>query len=582
MIEFRADCGHVIQALDQDAGKIVKCAYCGREVEAPLRDEEDPDLLFQEVDLNELAKSESLAGARVAMTIEGRQKKARIAPSAKDVAQTGNRILRISLVSAFSAICLIVLVLGIRSMVNSMTSPEPPSNERFGAPIARVTEPQTPSQERRSKPADTTGTHPRATKPTATTPPIAQAPGGRVGHSFSSISQGVFVEVFNEAARIYVREQESSNQEVLGADESEREGSGTLQIPLPPGQYRIGVVLPAADDALVSLSGFDAIRSDLESEDEDTALAEFFFRDASSETAFIDDSGFRQSVVRYYDVAVQPQEWTLVSSLFMPSGSIRTLMSNLPNEDLYSFDTTAVRRELIAYGISRGELSSVIDVLARAGQVIRPASDRGDGEFYIFEIDVRDGTFRTRQLEIPEHAEEQAVASSDTGSLPQQSSRSVWGRRSTSTPAAGQNEPKPSLQTVLGQLREKLAENGTLNAVDLRPYLAGGKRHQLWKNAEVDTRVSLAGLLEKDIAASLVEELGATMLNDPDLSVRLALLASLVLSADKEAIEPIDQRLEAIEDDDTLDEEEADLEEKELRQALATLSGPRAKGLWGR
>ena len=104
MIEFKADCGHVIQAPDQDAGKIVKCAYCGREVEAPLRDEEDPDLLFQEVDLNELAKSESLAGVSVAMTIQGHQKRARSAPSAEDIAQTGNRVLRISLVAAFSTI----------------------------------------------------------------------------------------------------------------------------------------------------------------------------------------------------------------------------------------------------------------------------------------------------------------------------------------------------------------------------------------------------------------------------------------------------------------------------------------------
>ncbi len=89
-------------------------------------------------------------------------------------------------------------------------------------------------------------------------------------------------------------------------------------------------------------------------------------------------------------------------------------------------------------------------------------------------------------------------------------------------------------------------------------------------------------LLEKDAAASLVQELGETMLNDPDLDVRLALLASLVRSADTEAIKAIDQRLEAIEDDDTLDREEADREEKELHQALSDLSPPKEKGPWDR
>ena len=33
MIEFQADCGHIIRADDHQAGQIVKCAYCGREVE---------------------------------------------------------------------------------------------------------------------------------------------------------------------------------------------------------------------------------------------------------------------------------------------------------------------------------------------------------------------------------------------------------------------------------------------------------------------------------------------------------------------------------------------------------------------
>ncbi len=99
MIEFKADCGHIIQAPDRDAGKIVKCAYCGREIEAPAPTEE-PDILFQEVDLNELAKGEEVIAGSGGMTIQGQQQEGKAAPSQADLAQTGNKILRSALLVA--------------------------------------------------------------------------------------------------------------------------------------------------------------------------------------------------------------------------------------------------------------------------------------------------------------------------------------------------------------------------------------------------------------------------------------------------------------------------------------------------
>ena len=35
MIEFKAECGHTIRAKDEDVGKVVRCAYCGREAQVP-------------------------------------------------------------------------------------------------------------------------------------------------------------------------------------------------------------------------------------------------------------------------------------------------------------------------------------------------------------------------------------------------------------------------------------------------------------------------------------------------------------------------------------------------------------------
>ncbi len=48
MIEFKADCGHTVRAKDEDAGKVVRCAYCGREAEVPRDDQDGLDFLFSD------------------------------------------------------------------------------------------------------------------------------------------------------------------------------------------------------------------------------------------------------------------------------------------------------------------------------------------------------------------------------------------------------------------------------------------------------------------------------------------------------------------------------------------------------
>ncbi|MFQ5413564.1 MAG: hypothetical protein ACE5E6_03800 [Phycisphaerae bacterium] len=50
MIEFKAECGHTVRARDEDAGKVVRCSYCGRGAEVPADREDDLDFLFHEVD----------------------------------------------------------------------------------------------------------------------------------------------------------------------------------------------------------------------------------------------------------------------------------------------------------------------------------------------------------------------------------------------------------------------------------------------------------------------------------------------------------------------------------------------------
>ncbi len=579
MIEFKADCGHIIQTPDHNAGKIVKCAYCGREVEAPRRDDQDPDILFQEVDLNELAKGEGMAGTSGAMTIQGQQKKAKSAPSAEDIARTGNRILRICLIIAFSVICLVVMVMVVRSVPNIAGGPLQKESQ-IATGTSPVQEPL-PRIEHSPAPADTPARVDRARRERQ---PATASRRGRVNQSFSRNSQGVFVEVFDKSARIYVRERDSQNDATLGADESEFRGRGSTKIALPPGQYRLAICLDISDPELAGLPGFDELRSKLEFEGDARAAKEFFARDVSTEIEFIDEIDVEQRLVRYYDIEVQGNDWTLITNLYVPGDSIRAVLSYLPTISLYKFDRESVRRELSAYGVSVGNLSFVLDMLARAGQVVYPISTSISR---VFEIDVREGSFRTRELIIEEDFDIPQDEESVSQPLRQPHRRNPWerGRGQKATPDRSEESAPKDLAAALSVFRQRLNDSETIDPDECRPYFSGGAMHSLWQEADIRTRVAFVELVEKDTAVALLQEIGETMLRDPDLDVRLALLDALVRSGQKKAVSFIDRRLSDLKEDDSIDPGEADREEKALLQAKKKLTkkgGGKRKNPWER
>ncbi len=573
MIEFKADCGHIIQAPDRDAGKIVKCAYCGREIEAPTPTEE-PDILFHEVDLNELAKGEQVIGGSGGMTIQGQQQEGKSAPSPADLAQTGNKILRYTLLVAFGAICITVLVLVTRSVVNISKSPG--DSAQSTRSTASGTQPLPESERHAKAPGTPAERPPRTDRAPVEKQPRSAPSQGRRNFVFDAASQGVFIEAFNKNVRIYVRYADSDNDETMGADESEFRGTGATQLSVPAGRFRIAVTLDTADSNLSQLGGFDELRDQLEIESDASSAGAFFARDISVETSYIDEIGVEPRLVRYYEVEVRPGQWTLITNLFVPRGSISTIVTRIPDVDLYEFDTEATRRELSSLNAAVEDTSVVLEMLARAGQVVYPGPD---STHTVFEIDVRDGSLRSWALTVDKgESTADDRQPEDTKRVPAPE-RNPWaaGPRPKASPQATDEAAPQDLSAVHDGFRKRLNDRGDIDPEEWRPYFFGHERYNLWQAAKVRTRSAFVGLLDKDTAGELLDELGGTMLDDPDIDVRLALLKALVRSGLKKAVPFIERRLDDIEEDASINPDQTNRERKALLQAKDKLRKGRRK-----
>ena len=129
---------------------------------------------------------------------------------------------------------------------------------------------------------------------------------------------------------------------------------------------------------------------------------------------------------------------------------------------------------------------------------------------------------------------------------------------------------------------EALLHDAEADLIVLPELFASGyffkSKDDLWQVADVRTRSAFVELLEKDIAGELLEEIGGTMLDDPDIDVRLALLKALVRSGSKKAVSFIERRLKDIEEDTAINPDKADRERTALLQAKGKLKkGPRKR-----
>ncbi len=254
-----------------------------------------------------------------------------------------------------------------------------------------------------------------------------------------------------------------------------------------------------------------------------------------------------------------------------------TTVTRLPDVDLSEFDTEVTRRELSSLNVAVEDTSVVLEMLARAGQVVYPGPA---STHTVFEIDVRDGSLRSWPLAAGEgEITADDKQPEDTKSAPAPD-RNPWaaGAPPRASPQAADEETPQDLATILAAFRKRLNDRGDIDSEEWRPYFFDHEQYDLWQAADVRTRSAFVELLEKDTAGELLEELGGTMLDDPDIDVRLALLKALVRSGLKKAVSFIERRLNDIEEDTAINPDKADRERTALLQAKGKLKqGPRKR-----
>jgi hypothetical protein len=394
MIEFKADCGHTVRAKDEDAGKVVRCAYCGREAQVPDDDEtSDFDLLFSDI-------QETTAGAK--LTGRAKRKKDREASAGATKRRGAGQADPFGVVvkmAYIAAILVFVIFVGrkwVVPIIRDLSSDSPASSTADA--------PKKPSQQ-----STTAATAPKSASPRSSGMGLINPRLDRRG------KEGIFVNPVPASAEMYYRKAASADRgtktkrgdpfeitEWLNDSETVRVANLPSAIDLEPGRYDVVVMIAINDPAIKKYRalGYREFREKVEGVNLDrTAEAnqagevasDYFLPDSavSVEVADIRDLVY---IVRRYEVSVRKREWQVLTALFLPRCcKIREYKKYLPRQRSYRFDKDDIRDELLHYDVADGDIQYVIDTLESIG-AISYASKIGK-HYRMFKIGHSDGRF---------------------------------------------------------------------------------------------------------------------------------------------------------------------------------------------
>lgn len=401
MIEFKADCGHTVRAKDEDSGKVVRCAYCGREAQVPEDDAGDFDSFFADVG------QENLSDQPVAKSSKGSGKKkagAFVGPRPRKVVDPFNVVTKMAYVAV---ILIAVIFVGKKyawPIMSETLFPGAESSKSVG-PMADA--------KRTPKPK------PKPIKP--------KAPSRKYGLVEPRLEargkQGIYVNAVPPKVKAFYRPQTEGSQGYQWLEDPmvKRIRGPSYLTELQPGAYDVVVMLPVNDPQLKRFRnfGYSRFRASVEREkpkEADKEAATYFLPDGAQAVKILHMSD-RINIIRHYQEIICAGEWQVLTPLFIPFECPMSEVAAIVPRGVTSFrfDTDDIRDELAYYHVVGEDQTYIVDVLERIGSIsyhaVPPgADDNHEYPFRMFRISPVDGIFTARYLEGFERKPLRAVA----------------------------------------------------------------------------------------------------------------------------------------------------------------------------
>lgn len=378
MIEFKAECGHVVRVQDDSGGDVVRCSYCGQKIRVPVAESSDLDYLYKDVEQSDEPPE--------------RRRRKRRKPRRKPVS-AGRQSRGIDLVSVILRMCYAAFLLMIVIFVGGRyVLPHFGENEANPTPVEVIT--------------------PEQDEPEARSESLAVEPLGREGLMTRHSAIGLYVDSVPKGAAAYCLEVSRVPETGRIYDSRgviETVANGTW-LTAADGTYVVEVALPwndvnLSDPDLPYHDQYRAFRRAIEhaSAEEREDLVEAYFVPDGATAAFVDETDDQIYIVRRYEgVRVRNGRSRGVRALFLPriagGGSETFSLSALindyfPKQEMYAFNEAHVLSELEFYDVPTADRPAILKALSLVGMApyITP-----DERTRLFGIGIHDGTFSAR------------------------------------------------------------------------------------------------------------------------------------------------------------------------------------------
>lgn len=378
MIEFKGECGHTIRAKDEDAGKVVRCSYCGREAPVPDEREDQLDFLLSEVERS--GEYESPRKRRATKPKPARGTAGPVRP------RSDFNPFAVALKMCYLAIIITVVIVagkyGYKQWVNFDRARPTAEGEQTDGSISS----QAATTERQAA--------------------RSSAGRGLLWPKLPPNQSGLFLNSVPPGATVLVRrERDASDIPILKDSKVKFRGPAGRKITVSPGCYEVAVAVKLTDPGLMRLPGYHDARRAYDHPDTPTAervkvFENYFLPDRSKRITVETLSDYSQVIVRHYEVEVVKNSWTPETALFLPADlALSQLMDFLPQKKVFGFDVDAVRVELSFRDVPEGDQQFIIDALYRIGMIPYRLEDqevkrsKPPGPRYrLFSVSVMDGT----------------------------------------------------------------------------------------------------------------------------------------------------------------------------------------------